>query len=586
LNRRPAIARHIPLIAALATVVVMVLLSRSFGATWDERPLQKYGEQIWDFYAGTIPRSAIDVSFGYTRIYGGLVEFASVAAQHIVKADPYVVRHAVNSVFGWVGIVFAFLMASRLFGTRAGWLAAVLLASMPRYIGESMNNPKDLPFAVLLLVGLYYIVTLSPRYPYLSWGHALKLALAIALALDVRAMGLALLGYAGIGLLVAVVASRERSLARLGATAGRFAIVTILALVGGTAFWPWAQEQPLVRPVQALALASGFSWGNPSLFGGQDLAATDLPWYYLPTWLAMTLPPVLIAGACLSLPRLWRCADARVRLSALWVFVLLPATLAIVRHLTMYDGIRHMYFIVPPIAVIAAAGWDFMLGSPRPRTGSEAAPQTAETRPVPSGAPSLPPPFSQPRYAGARNLMRASPPKLASFGKIRPQKISRVVAAALLALGIVEPLIFQIRNHPNQNVYFTPVMGGPRAAFGRFEMDYWGNCMLQAAGWADHQARRAGMPIGVAGNAWEILLVDEMRFPSLWFRRREEDGYHLDVRLLKGPRQAVLDTNARPDVLYRVTTADGAPLCVVVPGPEYPRLEERLARAPASGLKR
>src|SRR5207245_2577523 len=169
LNSRPAIARHVPLIAALVTLVAMVLLSRSFGATWDERALQSYGEQIWDYYTGVIPRSAIDVSFGYTRVYGGLVEFASVAAQHVFKADLYVVRHAVNSVFGWIGIVFAFLMASRLFGTRAGWLAAVLLASMPRYIGESMNNPKDLPFAVLMLVGLYYIVTMSPRYPYLSW---------------------------------------------------------------------------------------------------------------------------------------------------------------------------------------------------------------------------------------------------------------------------------------------------------------------------------------------------------------------------------------------------------------------------------
>jgi hypothetical protein len=577
LNRKPSLTRHAPLIAALLTLVVMVFLSRSFGATWDERALQAYGEQIWDYYAGKIPRSAIDISFGYMRIYGGLVEFASVAAQHAVKADPYVVRHAVNSVFGWIGIVYAFLMASRLFGTREGWLAAVLLASMPRYIGESMNNPKDLPFAVLMLVGLYYIVTLSPRYPYLSRGHALKLALAIALALDVRAMGLALLGYAGVGLLVAIVASREFSLARLTATAGRFAIVTILALVGSTAFWPWAQEQPLVRPVQALVLASGFSWGNPSLFGGQDIAATALPWYYLPTWLAMTLPPVLIAGACLSLARLWRRADARAQLSALWVFVLLPATLAIVRHLTLYDGIRHMDFIVPPIAVIAAAGWDFALASAR--------------RPLNDAGPNAKGQMLQATSAPMQECRNARTGSFA-FGILHSALIARflehpvrVAAAALLLAGIVEPFLFQIRNHPNENVYFTPLMGGPRAAFGRFEMDYWGNCMLQAAAWADRQARRAGMPIGVAGNAWEILLADQPRFPSLWFRHREEDGYHLDVRLMKGPHQAVLDTNARPDVLYRVTTADGTPLCVILPGPEYSKLEERLTRAPASGMK-
>ncbi len=239
----------------------------------------------------------------------------------------------------------------------------------------------------------------------------------------------------------------------------------------------------------------------------------------------MTLPPVLIAGAILSVPRLWTRANGRVPLTALWLAVLVPATLAIVRHLTLYDGIRHMYFIVPPLAVIAAAGWDFALASTR--------------SPVP------------------------------------------LIAAGVLSIGIAEPLLFQLRNHPNQNVYFTPLMGGPKAAFGRFELDYWGNCVLQAAEWADGQARRARMPIGVAANAWEILAVDEPRFPSLWFRRREQDGYHLDVRLLKGPRQAVLDTNASPDVLHRVTMADGTPLCVVMPGPQYPELKERLARVSA-----
>jgi hypothetical protein len=125
-------------------------------------------------------------------------------------------------------------------------------------------------------------------------------------------------------------------------------------------------------------------------------------------------------------------------------------------------------------------------------------------------------------------------------------------------------------------------MGGPRAAFGRFELDYWGNCVLQATEWADAQARHAGMPIGIAANAWEILAVDQPRFPSLWFRRRERDDYHLDVRLLKGNRQAVLDTNASPDVLHRVEMADGTPLCVVMPGPKYPELAERLARATAT----
>ena len=88
---------------ALALLPAMILLSRDFGATWDERALQKYGEEIWNVYTGRAPRSSIDISFGYMRFYGALVEVLSVAAQRLVPADLWVVRHAVNSVFGWVG---------------------------------------------------------------------------------------------------------------------------------------------------------------------------------------------------------------------------------------------------------------------------------------------------------------------------------------------------------------------------------------------------------------------------------------------------------------------------------------------------
>ncbi len=519
----PALRRAAKPGLALALLLAMVLLSRDFGATWDERALQKYGEEIWNVYAGRAPRSSIDLSFGYVRLYGALVEVLSVTVQRLVPVDIWMVRHAVNSVFGWIGVIFAFLLGRRLAGERAGWLAAILLLAMPRYVGESMNNPKDLPFATLMLAALYFVVTVRPVYPYLSWGHAAKLAAAVALTLNVRAMGLVLLGYTALALAIAIYSAGDWSPDRLAKTAGRYLVVAVAALVGGTAFWPWAQEQPLLRPIEAFFTASGFSWGNPSIFGGRDVPSAQLPWHYLPTWLFLSVPPVVLLGAALSLVRLWRTRASRVQLAAVWAFVLIPATVVIVRHLTLYDGIRHVFFIVPPLAVLAAAGWDFALRSAR---GGAAA----------------------------------------------------VLVPCALAIGIAEPLLFQLRNHPNQYVYFTPLIGGPRAAFGQYEMDYWGNCVLQAVEWSAATAERAQIALGVTANAWEVGVVDAGRFPALWFRMRDQGGYHLDIRLLKGSRQDVIDAALHPDVVYRVTTSDGTPLCVVLPGPEYPQLEARLNR--------
>ena len=72
--------------------------------------------------------------------------------------------------------------------------------------------------------------------------------------------------------------------------------------------------------------------------------------------------------------------------------------------------------------------------------------------------------------------------------------------------------------------------------------------------------------------------IDAGRFPAIWFRLRHQGGYHLDIRLLKGSRQDVLDAAAHPDVVHRVTMSDGTPLCLVLRGPEYAQLEARLSR--------
>jgi hypothetical protein len=144
-----------------------------------------------------------------------------------------------------------------------------------------------------------------------------------------------------------------------------------------------------------------------------------------------------------------------------------------------------------------------------------------------------------------------------------------------LGLGLLEPALFQWRNHPNQAVYFNALAGGPRGAFGRYELDYWGNSVLQAARWADRVARASGTRLVVSGAPHHVVRDDVRRFGSL-------DAHHLTVVVLRGPRQDVLDMAGRGDVLHAVTTADGTPLAVVLPGPRYAEVEDTLRKASPS----
>ncbi|HUR34952.1 MAG TPA: hypothetical protein VM032_14215 [Vicinamibacterales bacterium] len=515
--------------AALALLFAMVALSRDFGFTWDERFQQKYGEEIWEYLHGRLPRASFDTDEGNQYLYGGLVEIIAVSVQHLVHADTYVVRHAVNAAFGWAGVVVCGLFAARAFGRRAGWLAATLLVLAPRYFGDAMNNPKDVPFAVMAMAVLAVTLSVDWRRPHLSWRRAALLAACIALAINIRPLGLVLLLYAagviGLGsLLAAVLTTAGDRWRQFGVTVARLVVVGAVAVPAGSLFWPYAQAQPFVRPLTAFVTTTRLDWarGFDVLFAGQDLGAGAVPWTYVPVWLVMALPPVVLAGCALSWLAARRGLQQAVAWAGLVAFAAAPVVAAIVRNATIYDGIRHLLFVVPPLVALAAGGWSALL----------------ETRP-------------------------------------------RIVGVVLLLIGMAEPLVYQVRNHPNQIVYFTPLMGGPKRAFARYDMDFWGNSVLQAVQWADAVARESGVPLVVSGNPIQAVDADAARYRSLMVVARSNLVYHLDIRLMRGPSGSLREFASRPDILYTVTTADGTPLCVVLPGPAFLSVSDRLRLPPA-----
>jgi hypothetical protein len=144
----------------------------------------------------------------------------------------------------------------------------------------------------------------------------------------------------------------------------------------------------------------------------------------------------------------------------------------------------------------------------------------------------------------------------------------------------MSPLAFHLRSHPNQAVYFNELVGGPRGAFARFDMDYWGNCLLEAVAWSARTAQLSGRPIAVSGNPWQLIQLDSERFPSLYFTPPQRRQEHLSVYLSRGSVEGVTGLANREDALYRVRTADGAVLCVVVPGPAFGELQPHVVYPP------
>jgi hypothetical protein len=509
---------------AVALLPLMVTASFDFGVTWDEKSRHFYGELVWGYLRGTKDISSFPETGGH--LYGGLFDTLCVIVEQWLPQNRYVVRHEINAIFGWIGVVYCGRLAARLFGTWSGVLAMILLAASPRYFADSMNNPKDLPFAALSVAALYYFSTVSPTWPYISRSTAVKIVVALALALNVRAGALLYLGYLGLLVAAFVIAERNTNWRRLMDTAARLTVVTVAVLLLGTLFWPWAQGAPLTRPVQALLGVADYPWAGGVLFNGQGYAAPDLPWYYAPLWFLISTPLVVLAGAVLSIS-LRRGAASLPRI-ALWLVAVLPVFLVIAKDSTLYDGVRHLLFVYPILVALAAAGWAAWLSE------------------------------------GSRPWIRRT-------------------AAALLVAGVANAIAFHVRFHPNQTVYFNELVGGPRGAFAKFDMDYWGNCVLEAVAWSARTAQLSGRPISISGNPWHVVQLDAERFPSLYFTPPHRD-HHLSVHLSRGSAEVVTGLATREDALYRVRTADGVVLCVVVPGPAYAELQPHISFPPTGWL--
>jgi hypothetical protein len=284
--------------------------------------------------------------------------------------------------------------------------------------------------------------------------------------------------------------------------------ITLATLGIGSIFWPWALERPLVGPILALFEVSKFEWNWYVLFEGRDIWAADVPWNYAPQWFLITLPLVLIAGLVLSLIRLRGGAPGRAGTLGLWAGVLFPVVYVIVVGATLYDGVRHLLFVVPLMAVLAASGWMLVLENER--------------------------------------------------------RAVRVAACAVLLAGIARPVAFELRDHPNQAVYFNELAGGPSGAYGEYDMDYWGNCLLTAVRRARSLGSAEASGVTVSGWPLHLIRVDAARVPGV---RVTEPGepHALEIRLARGRRREVMPLSRRQDIRARITTSDGALLCAVIP---------------------
>ena len=279
----------------------------------------------------------------------------------------YLLRHLVTHGFFLVGGLCCSLLVYRLTRSRTVALFALLLFVLqPRLYAHSFFNGKDLPFLSMFMVTLYVTHRAFRRD---TVGAFVLCGVGVGVLTNLRIMGVtlfpAVLALRGLDLLQAGRGGRPHVLA----TGAAFAVAgpgTLYVLSP----YLWADPLEFGTAWQTLAQHPTQFW---ELFQGRLVSSKQVPWHYIPTWMAISTPPVTLVCGVLGTIRAGLQSiqggggeGTDLRFGLLLVVCLTLPVLAITAlgsHL--YDGWRHVYFLHAPLCGLAGLGVQWVGGMRR-----------------------------------------------------------------------------------------------------------------------------------------------------------------------------------------------------------------------------
>jgi len=350
----------------------------------------------------------------------------------------YLMRHLITFLMFFAGVVAFYHLCKHRFGDwKIGLLGSILILASPRIFAHSFYNPKDITFMAMFIISMLTLVKyLEKRTLVYAFWHAL----ACGYLIGIRVMGI-LVPCLTFFFIAGEWALAFKSLTMRWKKEILHLLVYVIFLAGFTIlFWPILWEGPVHHIIEGFKDNARHIWTEDILtvlYFGRYIPCTQMPWHYTSVWIGITTPPLylilFIIGLVASIGSLIRrplqaFSNPERRQDALilaWFFI--PMVAVVVLHSVLYDGYRHMFFVYPPLLLIALRGLLFLWGMIKRRlTG-------------------------------------------------RVQDAAKVVLWLVVILSVTETLIFMIEYHPYQNLYFNHLAGRDMNSIKeKYELDYWG----------------------------------------------------------------------------------------------------------------
>lgn len=416
-------------IIAVSLFISMPLMSLDAGVSGDEDKHVNQAKKVYNYFqSGGDDESYKDSKWGPFYAYNITYDvFLSFLIDKLDIENYYDFRHIVNSLLGALTIFIVGLITVMISGWRAGVLSMLILFLTPSFVGHSFNNPKDIPFALSYVLGIFFILKMVRNYPIIRIKDIILLSLAIGFSLNIRIGGLILIPYMVmfIGLKHLIITPGNKLFGKESLNKLKTLIITLagISLAGyflGLIFWPYGLEDPIKHPFKSFEIMSNFTISLRQIFEGKFVWSDKVPWYYALKYISISAPILLFIGLTLFIVFIRKVINKN---KGLFIFIiafsaLFPVAYLIYKGSNVYGGWRHLLFAYSFGVILASFGLNMLIES------------------------------------------------------IKNKKLLYIVYTFIL-LFISIPLIHIIRNHPHQYIYYNQFVGGIDGAYGNYETDYY-----------------------------------------------------------------------------------------------------------------
>ncbi len=413
--------RIIFIIIAIAIAATMFSLVSDYGSSTAEDEYQINNAIQLDRYYKSFG-SDTSILENTRPMYSGWFNALTVTLSDVfAKFEIRSVRHATNAIFGFVGILFAALLAKRCRNWRTASFTMLLLGLSPVIFGHSMFNLDDIPVFATFAASLLFVKRLADHFPKPKIVDAVFFALSSALCITANPDCSLIVAIALILCIIGLVAQRKHNEIKKAAIRYPIFAVGSLAVIFGIVI--------LLIPQGIGEWLNSFSPNSPTriLFEGKLVWTDLLPWYYNTKMLVMTIPAAVFVGMLLALGLCFVKKSNRAEIITLVCISTVSILIFSLKSNT--NGIwQHLLYAEIPLYIVAAIGFDMLAESSR---------STA----------------------------------------------TQIAGIAIPLLLMIMPAVHIFRSHPYSHIYYNEFTGGLNHAFGRYELENYGVSNLEAAQW-------------------------------------------------------------------------------------------------------